>query len=108
MNNLRSKIETPNLVGELVSSNEVMTRMLLASFGANGHEFVEDDTFETSVFCAIMAFGGDAEVSYSVVQMDGTQISHSAKTVLSTDPPIYGRIINLDVSSGIMLAYYYI
>ena len=79
----------------------------LLTMGINGHVFVTDGSYSNKTFCALVAWdGADAQVDYTVVQLDGTEITHSNVALKDGGMPIYGVIKNLNVDSGAVCAYY--
>lgn len=81
---------------------------LLLSMGVNGHKFATSSTSQAGeVFCALVAWdGADAQVDYTVTQLDGTTITHSNVTLTNGGMPVYGHITGLNVDSGTVCAYY--
>ena len=91
----------------LTEYNQQTNSVQLLTMGINGHVFVTDGSYSNKTFCALVAWdGADAQVDYTVVQLDGTEITHSNVALKDGGMPIYGVIKNLNVDSGAVCAYY--
>lgn len=74
--------------------------------GQYGHELITDGSFSSETFVALVAYGDDATVTYTVAKSDGSTVTHTGKTLSFGDVPTYGIITSLTVSSGTVKAYY--
>jgi hypothetical protein len=92
-----------NIEKELRALRRVECRGTELEFGLNGHVFISDDSELSSEFYAIEAWGTDAEVSYTV-EINGEDVALSG-IVIPDGRALYGKIKNLDVTSGEVLAY---
>lgn len=84
------------------------SRYSLAVQGLYGHDFYTSvaTAAATDTFCVIEAWGEAAEVSYDVL-IPGTNTSESRTTTIELGQRIMGRISNLAVSTGEVIAYNY-
>lgn len=103
---------TNNALDRILERLELLTRIASIntglSMGINGHDyFTSSDNLAGKRFCAIAASAGaDAQVDYTVVQDDGTEIAHSNITLVDGAAPLVGNIIKVNVDSGTILAYF--
>lgn len=101
-------ILSERLLDNVASNSRKEAQLALAMMGMNGHKFATSSTSQAGeIFCVLAAWGGaDAQVDYTLTQLDGTTITHSNVALKDGGLPVYGYITNLNVDSGTVCAYY--